>query len=198
MRRELQNSSYTSCRLPSTFVGYCSEKYGLRIPMPCDLVSYHTTCTGNATKKLELAHAILKATEACPKVERMRHSTRLLAPGHCCRNPELEIPPDLATDEPPLFRHGWFRKHRVVKQLPKQAYGIEFCENACLQQPECRFFSFSSSQAASAQTSRKEDTHISTLRRFCNLCTHCSGRTLGGSYESWMMRPQRGMPTIGR
>ena len=186
MKGMAENLSYSSCRLPPAFAGHCSDKLGVRIPPPCELVTYHTTCLKSTSDKLAVAQAVLKEAAKCEPDVRGAHSVRIHQAGHCCRWPAQQVP--FLAPEPiraNTARIGPLRRHRHIVR-PHKNLSFGWCEQACLDQPDCRFFSYSLLKAETA--ARYREPFVNLLpefgRPFCALCAHCD-MLPGGTYSSY-------------
>ena len=182
----MNNLSYTSCRLPPSFAGHCSDKMGVRLPPTCEQVTYHTTCLKSTKDKLAVAKDILKRTEACEPVVRGRYSVRIHAHGHCCRWPALQVLPQTWEPSPRDFaRFGPLRQRRHVVR-PLHNVSLAWCERSCFEQPDCRYFSYSANKAELAL--KLNDPLVHSLpefgRPFCAMCAHCD-MLPGSTYSSW-------------
>ncbi|KAL1505023.1 hypothetical protein AB1Y20_008784 [Prymnesium parvum] len=185
VKHGLKNMSYTSCRLPGSFAGHCSVKYGVRLPPPCELVTYHPTCLRNASEKLEVVRALLRATESCEAPLASRHAARIHERAHCCRMKAQQVLPLLPTPGPDGAPP---RAHGAPRRLTNATFA--WCEQQCVDQPDCRYFSYSSDKANELMQ-RNVHELVDTLPDFgmpvCALCAHCD-MLPGGTYSSWRMR----------
>ena len=120
--------NHTRCRLSSAYAGQCSAIGSRRtralLPPPCELATFHTTCTANLSVKLQLMSAMLAETAACGSgaVAGREGARRLHAGGHCCTYAEL-------------------RYEKVGRKASWEA-----CLDACRAIPGCRIFSYSERQ----------------------------------------------------
>jgi hypothetical protein len=188
----LKNLSYTSCRLPGSFAGHCSTKLNVRLPPPCELVTYHPTCLQHHDDKLSVMRQLLESTNACaPSVERV-HSVRVHEKAHCCRMQAQQVLPILSDPPAPRTIHvhsGVLRRIRHAPHTHSNAT-IEWCEQQCLDQSDCRYYSYSR-EKAEQMLQDSEHELVNTLpnfgRPFCSLCAHCD-MLPGGTFSSWRMR----------
>ena len=186
----LKNMSYTSCRLPGSFAGHCSTKMRVRLPPPCELVTYHPTCLQNTSDKMAVVRELLTSVDDCePVVERL-HSTRIHEKAHCCRMLAQQVLPVVADSTRSRTIHvGLFRRVRHAVTALKNV-SLAWCEQQCLDQPDCRYFSYSAEKAELLLRSNDRE-FASTLPNFgkpiCSLCAHCD-LLPGGTYSSYRMR----------
>ena len=187
VQRGLRNlSSYTGCRLPMPYAGHCSIKLGTPTLPPCDLTTYHTTCLTNMSLKVFHMLDMLNQTGMCSPEPRSANSIRIHRKGHCCRQPFARLPPEVQLRQSAgTKRLPW---HGSVPEVMRNLT-FEWCEQACIEEPGCKFFSFSLERAKLAKRMRVapiDGTMSGFAHEFCSLCTHCEVAP-GSSFSSWRL-----------